>query len=170
MDSYITRLCWNEHRWERPSGSAVKLERGTFNAEFGFGFEEWLFSSSVPIDGWRYRFVQGVNKSQKRLAGKDINLFFFTIDANKDRFLVGEIQQCQVLTLDQANAAHERLESDGMITQMTNEVLAVGGNAEVLTNKSKFVKWTLDIVNMRYQPHHLIQYTKPVMAPPDSTV
>jgi hypothetical protein len=57
MDSYITRLCWSENHWTKPSGSAAKLETDTFNTQYGFGFEEWLFSTKFEIDGWRYGFV-----------------------------------------------------------------------------------------------------------------
>src|SRR4051794_23771632 len=99
MDTYITRLCWNENGWERPSGSAAQVEaKETFNQQHGFGFEEWLFSPHFEVDGWRYGFVQGVNKSQKRLSGQAIRLLFFTIRPDSSRFFVGDLQECAVLT------------------------------------------------------------------------
>jgi hypothetical protein len=52
MNTYITRLCWNESQWERPTGSAGQIEKDTFNANFGFGFEEWLFSESNRSPIW----------------------------------------------------------------------------------------------------------------------
>ncbi len=66
----ITRISYNSKNWERPTGDARKHEAaGTYNHEHGFGHEDWLFRSEWQIDGWRYAFIQGVNKSQCSLAG-----------------------------------------------------------------------------------------------------
>jgi len=70
MNSYITRLCWNSNNWKKPSGDANKLETGTFCTKHGFGFEEWLYSDKYTLNESRYGFLQGVNKSKTRLAGK----------------------------------------------------------------------------------------------------
>lgn len=170
MDTYITRLCWNENRWKKPSGSAAKLENGTFNVRFGFGFEEWLFSSRFEINNWRYGFVQGVNKSQKRLAGHDISLLLYTIAPNRQRYFVGEIQHCQVLTPSEADTAHSLLEKNGLINQMIEDVLAVRGNADFIKDKSYIHKWTLDVINIRYQPQHLLLYRELINIPEYSRV
>lgn len=170
MDTYITRICWNDFGWQKPSGSASKLETDTFTAEFGFGFEEWLFSPHSEIEGWRHGFVQGVNKSQKRLGGESIGLLFYTIAPSKMRYFVGEIKECQVLTPSEANHVHAQLEKNGTFSQMIENVVAINGNPAPLQDKSHLVKWALDIVNVRYQPHDLVVYDKNIQVPGHSKI
>lgn len=68
---YLTRLCYNTDNWKKPSGVASAKEiKSSHTSKFGFGHEEWLFRDDWVIDGWRYAFVQGVNKSRKRLLRK----------------------------------------------------------------------------------------------------
>lgn len=171
MDTYITRLCWNENGWERPSGSAAKLEAGpTFNAINGFGFEEWLFSPYFAVDGWRYGFVQGVNKSVKRLGGETIRILFFTIRPDHKRFFVGELQSCLVLTQAQADDAHRELERDGVIDRMVAEIAAVNGRDEMIRDKSYIQKWTLDVINVRFRANDLRKYASLREVAADSSV
>ena len=171
MDTYITRLCWNENGWERPSGSAAKLEAGpTFNAINGFGFEEWLFSPFFTVDGWRYGFVQGVNKSVNRLGGQTIRILFFTIRPDRKRFFVGELQACLVLTQAQADAAHRELEQDGVIERMMADIAAVGGRDEIIKDRSYIQKWTLDVINVRFKAGDLRKYASLREVPADSSV
>src|SRR5207248_1999982 len=107
MDTYITRLCWNDANWTSATGSASRLEgKKTFNSQHGFGFEEWLFSPKFTFESWRYGFVQGVNPRQKSLKGQQANLLLFTIGPDKKRYLVGDISPIHVLTTDEADRAH----------------------------------------------------------------
>jgi hypothetical protein len=168
MAKYVTRLCWNTDEWEKPSGLASTLEDDTFAVQFGFGFEEWLFSSKLELDGVRYGFVQGVNKSQRRLAGHDIGLILYTIDPNHQRFFEAEIQRCQVLTRADAEKAHAALEKAGAIEQMKQDVLAVGSDADFIRNRRYAGKWTTDIINIRYRPGRLVLYSPRIMVPGNS--
>ncbi len=170
MDTYITRLCWNENGWKKPSGAAAKLEHGTFNVDFGFGFEEWFFSSKFEIDGWRYGFIQGANKSQNRLAGKDIDVFFFTIGPEKQRYFVSEIQPCHILNFDETTTAHTAFEKKGMIDQMIEDVKAVGGDANFIKDKLYIHKWAFDIFNIRYKPEQLCIYRDLISVPSNCIV
>jgi hypothetical protein len=77
----IARISYNSENWYKPTGDAQKYEVGTYNQKFGFGHEDWLFRSEWLIDGWRYAFIQGVNKSRSKLLkeGRSFNLILFTI-------------------------------------------------------------------------------------------
>jgi len=171
VDTYITRICWNENSWERPSGLAANLEAPDgFSATFGFGHEEWLFSESHEVEGWQYGFLQGANKSQKRLAGTEIRVLLFTIGPNKQRYLVGELERCWVLTEPEADAAYAALEERGVIRQMLGEISSVQGSVEPILNKSLREKWTLEINNVRFRREHAIRYSELVNAPEGSPV
>lgn len=67
--SKITRMAYNSSGWQHPTGDARREEAsGTYNSDNGFGHEDWLFRSEWQIEGWRYAFLQGVNKSHAKLV------------------------------------------------------------------------------------------------------
>lgn len=170
VQAYITRLCWNTNNWISPSGSASQIENGTFATQFGFGFEERLFSPYFIIGDWQYGFIQGINKSQKRLAGQTIDLYLYTIDKNKNRYLIGEIKNGVVLTLDESVMAHKELEKKGTILKMIDDVEAVGGQGDFIKSKKYLQKWTLDIINFRYKISDFIGYQKDNILPKSSII
>ena len=66
VSAYLTRITWNDNRWARPSKHGSE---DSYVGENGFGHEEWLNRREWVDHGWRYAFIQGVYKSQPRLAG-----------------------------------------------------------------------------------------------------
>ncbi len=167
MNMYLTRLCWNDHQWERPSGSAPKLETASFSTHSGFGFEEWLFSNSIKDVQWQYGFLQGVNKAQAKMAGSTISVYLFAIGPEKKRYLIGMIKECQVLTQDEADAAHQRLAKNGAIAGMVEDVLLVDGDRKYIESKPYREKWTLEVINIRYRTEDAIRYPTPIEAVPE---
>ncbi|MGL4551608.1 MAG: hypothetical protein ACRC33_10505 [Gemmataceae bacterium] len=167
METYLTRICWNANRWERPSGDAPSLETPgqSFVAEHGFGFEEWLNDRRLALDGWRYGFTQGVNKSQLKLAGHTVRLLFYAIGPGRQRYLVGGLKRCSVLTQDESDPAHERFEADGTINRMIDEVRAVKGEADFIKDKTYLRTWTLDFINLICRQDDLCIYPRPVSMP-----
>jgi hypothetical protein len=129
-----------------------------------------LFSADFEIDGWQYGFLQGANKSQRRLAGSDIGVLLFTRRQNTERYFVGELERCWILTEQQANEAHAALEKKGVISRMVEAVRAVGGDTEFIEIKPYRAKWTLDIINIRYRPEHGIRYSQLVKVPGHSPI
>jgi hypothetical protein len=63
-----------------------------------------LFRSEWLIDGWRYAFLQGVNKSYSKLvkAGQPVDLTLFTIQPDKKRRYAASIQGVECLNDQQA--------------------------------------------------------------------
>jgi hypothetical protein len=159
MDSYITRLCWSENHWTKPSGSAAKLETDTFNTRYGFGFE-----------GWRYGFVQGVNKSIRKLSGEVINLYLFTIDAERQRKYVAELAKCHVLTANEAETTYRSMKRSGLIDQMVSDIRAVSGNPIYILDESVRKKGTLEIINLRFRAEGLSVYDKLIDVPQHSKI
>ncbi len=168
--NYITRLCWNECGWENPSGIAKQLENSdTFCAINGFGFEEWLFSNDFLVDGYRYGFVQGVKDSQKKLAGQTINVYFYTID-QKQRYYVGEITNCHVLTVNSAEDILSKMENRGIVKRMISEVYSVNGNAGYIDEMAYKKKNGLELFNIRFKANDLTVYQKLIEIPKVSDV
>ncbi|RLB77317.1 MAG: hypothetical protein DRH24_16420 [Deltaproteobacteria bacterium] len=171
METYITRLCWNENDWKKPSGHAAKSETKSFNTKFGFGIEEWLFSSKFEINGWRYGFVQGVNKSRKKQAGKLINLLFFTINPNKRRYLVCEIRNCYVFKEDEQEKRdiHKFIAKE-LISKMVIDIKSVGGKPDIITKDKMKRKTSEDIVNIKYKSCNLTVFPELILVPINSII
>src|SRR4051812_8964034 len=97
LDTYITRIAWNGHNWEKPSGLAARMETGTYVTRARFGHEEWLNRDAWHINGWRYGFLQGVNKAWNKRQNERMNIRLFAINPASERVYVGEIRNAQII-------------------------------------------------------------------------
>lgn len=156
METYLTRITWNEHEWRRPSGPIRRREQGTYVAKHGFGHEEWLNRPAWRVGGWCYAFIEGVQRSRDRLEGSTINLRLFAISPSKTRLMVGEIHNAQVLTWDQSASAFKRFRARGWFREMQREITAVGLKAKVLRGMD---------LNVRFQAADLKLFEPPVAGP-----
>jgi hypothetical protein len=99
--------------------------------------------------------AQGVNKSIRKLSGEVINLYLFTIDAERQRRYVAKSMQCRVLTAREADNAYKNMKRSGLIDQMILDVFAVGGNPIYIQDESVRKKGKLEIINLRFHPENL---------------
>lgn len=146
----IARIAYNTKDWQKPSGDAGGYEiKDTYNHTHGFGHEEWLFRSEWLIDGWRYAFVQGVNKSRKKLVedGRAFDLTLFTIQPDKRRRYVATIRSVECLDDKQAGEAAGLFKKLGWYKTMLKEINEAGGDASGLGD----AKYATSIVNVRYR-------------------
>src|SRR5438876_3559971 len=150
--TYVTRLTWNTLGWRQPSGPG-KGESGTYVARSGFGHEEWLNRSEWVFGGWRYAFLQGVNRQRKRLIGQTLNVRLYTIDPMKDRLYVGKLNSAEVIDDQTAKQALTLLRKNGLIAKMKQEVGSAGGKPTELTAQSGSV-----IANVRFRLGSLRMY------------
>lgn len=162
--NYVTRLTWNTLDWRKPSGSG-KGEKGTYVARSGFGHEEWLNRSEWVFGGWRYAFLQGVNRQRKRLVGKTLNVRLYTINPMKQRLYVGTLKSAEVIDDDTAKRALTFFKKNGLIKQMNDEVGAAGGKSPAFSAQSGSV-----IANIRFRPGSLKMYQKPIPALPGDRI
>ena len=150
MSHYDTRLSYNSSGWHHPTGDARKYEeKGTYNHDNGFGHEDWLLRQDFKIDGWRYAFIQGVNKSHAKLVKqrKPINLDLFTIQPDKKRHYVATIEGLECLDDSAADAALEEFKARGWHDTMEREILAVGGKVSALGDAKK----AKHVLNVRFR-------------------
>jgi hypothetical protein len=146
----VARLAWNSRHWQRPvSASEVQEADNTYRSENGFGHEDWLFRNEWLLDGWRYGFVQGVNKSREKLLREDrsFNLRLFTMPAPGDRRAVAEIHDVECLDDEAAAAIVAAYEELGWLDTMRTEVAAAGGRPQALDETG----YAPHILNLRYR-------------------
>ncbi|GAB3380780.1 hypothetical protein [Lysobacter fragariae] len=169
IPEYIARLAYNSARWRRPTHAGEVHESGdTYRSEQGFGHEDWLFRNEWLLDGWRYGFVQGVNKSRKKLLaeGRPFHLRLFTMPAPGDRRAVAEIREVECLTDAMAADAVAAFEEMGWLDAMRAEVKAAGGRVEAL-GQTEYAPF---ILNLRYRVDNLHWLDAEVPLPADDPI
>jgi len=133
------RLSYNKNNWETPSGPYGKSRnRGVHECDYGFGFEEWLFSKKNILsdkDGKKYHFgyLEGINKNYKQ-GDENESLVLFTINnATHQRFIVGEIKSWQPINeIESTNLVQQKPE---LIDSMREEVRLVTPHPQLSINK-----------------------------------
>jgi hypothetical protein len=160
----VARLCWNTDYWQRPTGRSGKVGNDkAFEAEHGFGHEEWLFDHSRLIDDWKYGFIQALNHSHAKYAGQQLNLLLYTIDSKtKNRYWVGAIHGAKALTPAEAAVSRNKFQKSGWIKEMQKQVEAQG-----LDGSSLSVAKAVELVNLRYKPESLTLFQPPIPFPAD---
>lgn len=159
----ITRIAYNSEEWKRPTGEARDHEGDTYNTKFGFGHEDWLFRSEWAIGGWRYAFLQGVNKSNRkgRRSGQVLDIALYTIEPDSRRRLVAQLCDVEVLSVAQAEAALAKFKDIGWYDKMIAEIEAVGGDV----SKLGAADWAPLILNIRFRVENVIPFPPETFVP-----
>jgi hypothetical protein len=150
----LTRICYNSQNWQKPTGEAHQSEgSNNYYHKHGFGHEEWLFRSEWLVDGWRYAFLQGVNKGRQKLVkeGQPFDVTLFTIQPDKKRCIVAIIFAVECLDDRQAQDALEVFKQRGWLDAMREEIRNVNGDASALGDP----KWANDILNIRFRQENV---------------
>lgn len=152
MEKRVSRLAFNTNGWVLPSGPYGKSDSpDSYEAQFGFGHEEWLFDISKLIDGYHYGFLEPVRKQLQAYAGNTYDVWLYTIDRkSKKRFWIGEINNLRVLTKAEADRALDEYKRRGWHLEMRQQVEAIGGDINA------FLRWhDVDLFNVRFKPEDL---------------
>lgn len=131
---YAARISYNSMEWRRPAGALDAIENGSsYRSEYGFGHEDWLFRDEWQLGGWRYAFVQGVNRSRKRLLrrGEAFDLELFVLSSH-GRSMVCEIRDVEVLNDQQSADAVNAYVKNGWFATMKREAEEAGAHADAL--------------------------------------
>ena len=144
----FARIAYNSSGWKHPTGEAGDHESGeTYNAQNKFGHEDWLFRAEWVLDGWRYAFIQGLNKGRESYLGQPLNLTLYTIEPDERRRLVATIYRIESLSDKQADDALDVFREMGWLQTMQEEVRNVGGNADALGAP----EWAPNVLNVRFR-------------------
>jgi len=127
----LCRICWNTHRWRRPTGEAALLEINSSVAEHGFGHEEWLFNFGYLIDGKHYAFLQPVGKAYAKLQDQKVNLILYAVPPPPARpVIVARIDGCEVITPSEAQKVWAIYKRRGWLREMSDQVEDLGYKRE----------------------------------------
>lgn len=160
MKDKYCRICWNTNRWKKPSSPAPEngiykispRNRGktSFVAENGFGYEEWLFNYEWCLDGYKYAFLEPINKFRDTYEGQTFSAALYTKLHTKTAsrsLLVATVSAIYVPKLNELHTAFDQMQKRGWINQMRDDINAIGGNLAALENPNP-----QSVINVRFKP------------------
>ena len=131
-----------------PTGDAAKIETGnSYVAEHRFGHEEWIFNFEWIIDGFRYGFLQPINKYYQTYSGQSCSILLYTLTPKRETLLVGQINNAYVPEQDELDRVFEISTEKGWIDDMRADVEQVKGDLTVLKDPAPTT-----IANIRFRP------------------
>lgn len=125
----LSKICWNIENWKFPSGSqgkSVSIE--SYEADAGYGHEEWLFDKSKIVEGYHYAFLQPLNIKTDKHENEIYNVSLFTINNNNKQYYVGEIRNVECIDTDESIRVYEIYKANGWLDSMNEDVKRVGAN------------------------------------------
>lgn len=134
-ESKICRIVWNTNNWVKPSGRSGKSTYPSFENDNGFGHEEWLFDGDKIIDGYKYGFLEPINKYRSKYEGKLFNLVLYTRDADTNQdYWVTTLNNVEVISPEEAEQVLEYYKSKGWYDEMKNDLFNLSLDANQLDN------------------------------------
>src|ERR1019366_4219116 len=124
MIEKISRICWNDFGWTRPSGTNGKSPSSTtYENEKGFGHEEWLFDKSKIVNDYHYGFLQSLGSELH--IDKSYKIWLYTV-TRKQKLLVGYIDKAICIAKDESVKIYNTYKKNGWIKEMINDLEHAG--------------------------------------------
>ncbi len=157
------RLCWNTNGWVAPSGPVGKsADKESFERQYGFGFEEWLFDfDRVLDDGYQYGFLQPVNQEWQAYAGKCYHVRLYArYGESGQRYWIGEIVPLEVIDHQTAEAVESEYRERGWIGERERQLAALNLPVDTLNASRPEVVGAM--FNLRFLPQDAHLYPDPI--------
>ncbi|OGW05253.1 MAG: hypothetical protein A2W77_07110 [Nitrospinae bacterium RIFCSPLOWO2_12_39_16] len=136
MENKISKICWNFEGWKFPSGSQGKSAASkSFEAEYGYGHEEWLFDRSRIVNGYHYAFLQPLNLKSDTHVGKTYNIFLFTI-TDGIKYFVGQIKNAACISKAESSDIYKIYKQKKWLKEMVKGIEQAGANPKTFTRTS----------------------------------
>lgn len=128
MIEKISKICWNDNNWARPSGTNGKSTSSeAYENSEGFGHEEWLLDKSKVINGYHYAFLQPLNLKTDRHVGQVYKIWLYTI-TSKQKFLVGYIDKAMCISKEESIETCKVYKQKGWLKDMVKDLESAGIN------------------------------------------
>jgi hypothetical protein len=136
MTEKISKICWNDFGWTRPSGTNGKSpSSNSYENAQGYGHEEWLLDKSKIINNYHYGFLQPLNLKTDRHVGQTYRIWLYTI-TNKQKFLVGKIENAMCISKQESSETYKTYKQNGWIKEMVKDLEHAGINPTFLKETS----------------------------------
>ncbi|MCF6149902.1 MAG: hypothetical protein E3K37_14710 [Candidatus Kuenenia sp.] len=136
MENKISKICWNSEGWKFPPGSKGKSAAAkSFEAEYGYGHEEWVFDKTRMIEGYHYAFLRPLNLKSDKHVGKIYNLFLYTI-TNSIKYFVGQIKNAECISKKESRDIFAIYKQKKWLNEMVKEIERAGANPKTFMETS----------------------------------
>lgn len=161
----IARICWNDERWQRPSGWEGKSRSNqTHEGKHGWGGEEWLFDfEKIHTDGYHYGYIPSIGYGRSTYAGQILDVSLFSKNSKTKEFVwVGEIKNLEVIDdLEILQSVHDHYKKKGWLNEMERQLQAHG------LDTKHFRKVGASSFCLRFKPSDANVYDPPKIIHPD---
>jgi hypothetical protein len=150
MIEKISRISWNADGWAKPSGRKGKSTNlQTFEARYGYGYEEWLFDMSKTIeaigDKYHYSFLQPLHLGTDKHIGKSYKIWLYTFTEGR-KLLVGSIENAICISKNESERIYKRYREKGWLDEMAKDL------KDVNTDPKKFKETDSNILfNIKFR-------------------
>lgn len=152
----LSRICWNSNNWIKPSGNEGKSKnKDSYEYQYGFGHEEWIFDTNKIIDGYHYAYLQSIYNHGNRECVYDISLYTIKSEGNKKiRYWLGEIVDVEAVDAEESKRILKIYKEKGWYDEMKTQLRAVGADTSEFDKIRKE-----DFFVIRFKPKNLISVT-----------
>ncbi len=153
------RLTWNKFNWQRPQGHKwSKSKQGNtsiaYEQQYGFGHEEWFLNPDFHNDGYQYGYIRGVDGMPYEDLFIDKVILFTIHGDTKDRYLVGELSQVEIIPEPKNVKRLFKKELKSVVKQLRE----VGADHQILENEGLGF-------NVRFKPENAKIYPELIFSP-----
>jgi len=151
MKNKYCRICWNTNGWRKPSGAAAETG-DSYIAQNRFGHEEWFFNYEWCLGGYKYSFLQPINKNRETYEGQSFSAALYTKNEALT-LLVAEISNVYAPLPDELRKVFDEMNARGWLDQMRDEISAVDGRPADLADPTPHL-----VINVRFHPDDVTFY------------
>lgn len=136
IEDKVSKICWNDKGWKFPSGSKGKSSASSsFESNYRYGHEEWLFDKYHIIDNYHYAFLQPLNLKSDKHVGKTYNIYLFTI-TDGIKYFVGQIKNAVCVSKDESKNIYGIYKKKGWLKEMVKQIERAGADPKTFTETS----------------------------------
>jgi hypothetical protein len=152
---YFARLTSNTKKWEFPSGPFGKCTNANlFEAQFGFGFEEWLMNKRNREGEFQYGYIQAFTAECHRGHFFKNVMLYTRIEINGvcTNYRVGVIKELYALQNQDLNGFLNDERVEAMRTDLNNVQLDTDEfDRQLGLNPPNIVLSPLNIINVKFK-------------------
>jgi hypothetical protein len=160
-ESRVARICWNTNGWIKPSGREGKSKGESFEKNYGYGHEEWIFDSAKNYNGYHYGFLQPIGRNYDRYVGQKFNLHLYTIDSTtKTKYWVGKLNEVEVIDKKLSQKVFNYYKSKGWLLEYKNHLMKLQLWAD---HAAETFKKPISQFNIRFKPTAIKELYDPLL-------
>lgn len=136
MTEKISKICWNDNKWIKPSGTNGKSpSTESYENSEGFGHEEWLFDKSKIVNGYHYGFLQPLSLTTDRHVGNNYRIWLYSSTSGY-KYLIGYIDNAICISSDESEKTYQVYKKNGWLKEMIDDLTNAGINPTKLKSST----------------------------------